>query len=582
MKARLLLLTLFAFITALVAFRLKDVPGNKKIVAIKEIKDDKKNIIRCSVDWKAIEDSLVEFEIPVMPGAGSYKWKISTANDSAQFYFNQGISMYYSFHIIEAMASFRKAIRFDNNCAMLYWAQALAYGPNINDLGYAASPEALYATKKAIELSATASEVEKTLIDAMSVRYTADSADINRQKLNEVYTGKMSAAYFKFGGNADVAVLFADAMMLEHPWDLWNIDGSPKQWTPRIREVLEEVLKIAPNNPGANHYYIHVMEPSPYFAKALPSADRLGKLTPGLSHTIHMPSHIYLRSGNYAKAIAVNETAVKEFEKSISLYEPVRGNAFLYLVHNLHMKVNNAMLAGRSGTSLTVAEEMAKYFPDNEMDLHSALGNYSQYAYMTPTLVNIRFGNWDKLLNASKPADGLVYATILYHLGRGMALAQRSNIAEAKAELAKLQVLEKDSVLLLPFTPFSAAIDGAVIAENILIGTIALKEKRFSDAISSFEEAVVTEENMVYSEPRDWMLNPKHYLGNAYLKAGRTKDAKDILIKDMLNNNENGWALFGLWQALTAENKKAEANKMLLRFQKAFNKADVKLYGPVF
>src|SRR5258705_4574162 len=116
-----------------------------------------------------------------MPGAGNYKWTISTRNDSTQFYFNQGISMYYSFHIIESMASFKKAAKFDPNCAMLYWTQEWAYGPNINDLGYAASPEALQATKKAEELSATANALEKLLINTMSVRYTADSTDVNRK-----------------------------------------------------------------------------------------------------------------------------------------------------------------------------------------------------------------------------------------------------------------------------------------------------------------------------------------------------------------------------------------------------------------
>src|SRR6185436_16196143 len=104
-----------------------------------------------------------ETNIPPIPGAGNYKWKISTKDDSAQFYFNQGINMYYSFHIIEAMASFKKAARFDTTCAMLQWAQALAYGPNINDLGYSASPEALVAANKAFDLSAGSTEKEKLL-----------------------------------------------------------------------------------------------------------------------------------------------------------------------------------------------------------------------------------------------------------------------------------------------------------------------------------------------------------------------------------------------------------------------------------
>ncbi len=541
-----------------------------------------KTIIRCSPDWQALSEWIEESDIPPIPGAGSYSWTISTHNDSAQFYFNQGLNMYYSFHIIECMASFKKAARFDPACAILYWAQALAYGPNINDLGYAASPEALAATEKAEELSSSASPMEKALIAAMSVRYTADSADVNRKILNEKYTGMMEKVYNQFPANADAATLYADAMMLEHPWNLWNVDGTPKPWTPRIREVLEKVLAFAPANPGANHYYIHVMEPSPYADKALPCADRLGKLTPGLSHTVHMPSHIYLRTGNYDKGVNVNVAAVMSYQKSIPLYAPVTGADFLYIIHNLHMQSNHAMLAGRSAYTAATNRELLKSIPKDYLSIPGALGNYIQYIWMTPVLADLRFGNWDHLLKTEKPAGGLIYANLLYHFGRGMACVQRSRLDEAKAELVQLQERMKDSSLLVPLTPFSAAIDGADIAENLLIGTIALKEKRFSDAIAAFEEAVVTEENMVYNEPRDWLLNPKHYLGNALLKAGRPAEARQVLEKDLANNRENGWALFGIWQSLTAQKKTGEAAKTLLRFRKAFRQADVKLYGPVF
>ncbi|OSZ77866.1 hypothetical protein CAP36_16050 [Chitinophagaceae bacterium IBVUCB2] len=581
MKFSFLLLTVLAFATALLAFSIKS--STKEKVYLAASPDYKRlKTIGCSPDWDELKEWLEETDIPPMPGAGNYKWKISTTNDSAQFYFNQGINMYYSFHIIEAMASFKKAAKFDPNCAMLYWAQALAYGPNINDLGYAASPEALAATAKAKQLASTASNVENAMIDAMAVRYTADSADANRASLNKLYTEMMKRCYEKFPTHADAKALYADAMMLEHPWDLWLIDGTPRPWTPLIREVLEKLLAKTPNHPGANHYYIHVMEPSPFAAKALPSADRLGKLTPGLSHTVHMPSHIYLRTGQYAKGVAVNENAVNSYKKYIPLYEPVTGNAFLYIIHNLHMQTNNAMLAGRSGYSVSTAHETAKSIPTDYLAIPGALGSYLQYVYMTPVLVHVRFGNWNELLNMQQPDKSQVYANLLYHFGKGMAFTQRTDLAEAKNELQQLQDLMKDSTLRIPLSPFSAAIEGAIIAENILAGTIALKEKNYDASIKFFQIAVDAEEKMVYNEPRDWMLNPKQYLGNAYIKAGKFADAKNILQKDLQNNNENGWALFGLWQAATAEKKTTEATKLLVRFKKAFEKSDIKLYGPVF
>lgn len=580
MKSPLLLLSLLALLTASLAFRLKEIV-TKKTQTLSIVENKKKNIVRCGPDWKALKKWMNESDIPPIPGAGSYKWKISTTNDSAQFYFNQGVNMYYSFHIIEAMASFKKAAKFDASNGMLYWAQALAFGPNINDLGYAASPDALLAIEKAMEQMDFATDKEKMLIQAQRLRYSTDSTK-SRESLNQLYVDKMKEAYQKYPIDADIAALYADALMLQHPWDLWKIDGTSKPWTPLIREVLEKLLIRTPDHPGANHYYIHVMEPSPFAYLAIPSADRLGKLTPGLSHTVHMPSHIYLRTGDYEKGVAVNEEAVKSYKKIIPLYAPVTGNDFLYIIHNLHMQTNNAMLAGRSAYSNISAKETVKSIPTDYLGIPDALGNYVQYIYMTPVLVDIRFGNWNNLLNQAKPETTMTYANILYHFGRGMAFAHQNDLISSSKELAKLQELMKDSVLTIPLSPFSAAIDGAVIAKSILKGSIALKENKFNEAIAAFKLAVTTEENMVYNEPRDWLLNPKHYLGDAFIKAGRLAEAKDILLKDLENNKENGWALFGLWQILIKEKKIDDANNMIVRFRKSFDKADIKIYGPVF
>jgi tetratricopeptide (TPR) repeat protein len=295
-----------------------------------------------------------------------------------------------------------------------------------------------------------------------------------------------------------------------------------------------------------------------------------------------MPSHIYLRTGKYEQGVAVNEAAVNSYRKLIPLYAPVTANDFLYIIHNLHMQTNNAMLAVRSGYSSQAAKETVKSIPRDYLSLPGPLGNYVQYIYMTPLLVDTRFGNWDNLLAMPKPDAGQIYSNLLYHFGRGMAFSARAKQDDARTELEKVRELMKDSSLAVPLSPFSAAIEGAIIAENILAGTIALKDKSFTDAIAFFQRAVQTEEKMVYNEPRDWLLNPKQYLGNAFLKAGMTKEAKEVLSKDLQNNRENGWALFGICQALTAEKKKTEANRMLLRFKKATPRSDIKLYGPVF
>ncbi len=581
MFKNLLLIAIMAFATAFIATKIVSATGaDKSVYASGEILK-KKNAIGCGPDWETLKTVLDELDIPLIAGAGNYSWTISTNSDSAQAYFNQGINMYYSFHIIEAMASFKKAVRFDNRCAMLYWAQALAYGPNINDMGYAASPAALQATQQAYQLSSSANNIEKGFIKAMMVRYTADSADATRTILNRKYTQEMKQLYTAFSSNADVKALYADAMMLEHPWDLWFVNGKPKPWTPAIQEVLEKLLLQTPEHPGANHYYIHVMEPSPYAAKALPSANRLGKLTPGLSHTVHMPSHIYLRTGQYRQGVAVNVSAVNSYKKMMSLYSPVTANDFLYIIHNLHMQTNNAMMAGNAADASQAATATVNSIPVDYLSFPAPLGAVVQYIYMTPTLVNTRFGKWDELLKAKQPEQKLVYANILFHFGRGMALAQHAKLNEAKNELQQMQQLMQDSSLLIPFTPFSPAIDGAVVAANLLAGSIALAEGKYSNAIAAFSKAVSTEEQMVYNEPRDWLLNPKHYLGDAYLRSGRPLDAVKIFEKDLLNNKENGWALFGLYQALLAQKKNAAAQKFMVRYRNAFAGSDIKLQAPV-
>ena len=541
----------------------------------------KKNTIRCGPDWDKLKDWLEETDIPPIPGAGVYKWKISTKSDSAQFYFNQGINMYYSFHIIEAMASFKKAEKFDENSPMLLWAQALSYGPNINDFGYTASPEALLASGKAIEFSGRCTEKEIALIEAQRVRYSYDSSQ-TRTMLNQLYVDEMKEAYEKFPDDADVATLYADAMMLQHPWDLWNIDGTPKPWTPLIREVIEKVLAKNPNHPGANHYYIHVMEPSPYAAKALPSADRLGKLVPGLSHVVHMPSHIYLRTGLYNKGVDVNINAVNSYKRSIPLYAPVTGADFLYIIHNLHMKANNAMLAGNYKIAKAAALETRESVLVDYLSLPAPLGNLAQYIYMTPVFNQIRFGKWDDILKEPQPDKSQVYRNVLYHFARGIAYSRKQDRAAASNELDAMREFMKDSSLSIPMSPFSAPSVGANVAEQILLGIIHEDKKLYDGAARHYKIADSLEANMVYNEPRDWLLNPKHYLGNAYLLQSDVVNAEKTFRKDLLNNNENGWALYGLYKALLLQKKNTEATKVLARYKTAFSKTDIKITSSVY
>jgi tetratricopeptide (TPR) repeat protein len=536
----------------------------------------KQFIVSCSPDRNELFRALEEVDINPMPGAGKYHWKITTTNDSAQFYFDQGINMYYGFHIIEALASFKKAAKFDPESPMVWWAQALALGPNINDVGYAASPEALATTQKATDLSGNASPVEKILILAMEKRYSKDST-MTREKLNQDYVDELKKAYQKFSNNADAAALYADALMLQHPWDLWNNDGSPKPWTPAIRTVLEKLLKTNSQHPGANHYYIHVMEASPYAAKALPSADRLGKLTPGLSHLVHMPSHIYIRVGQFNKGTRVNKEAVSQFKKYGDLFPSVKENAFLYEWHNLHLQASCDILAGSYGDAQKTALSIKAAIDTSLLSMAAPMGSYVQYMYATEILANVRFGKWQELINMPKPAPHHIYLSLLYHFGRGMGFAAQKNFTAAEEERKELQQFMKDESLTMAIKPFSPPTEGSKCADNLLAGFIQFKQNKLEEAINHWEKAADIESNMIYAEPRDWMLSPKQYLGTALIAAGRLSEAQKVFEKDLKVNAENVWSLHGLQQALSKQNKKSEASLVKVRLLKASSRTDVVL-----
>lgn len=207
--------------------------------------------------------------IPLLQGWGNYRMPVTTSNDSAHIYFEQGINMYYGFHIIEALASFEKATRFDSSFAMGYWGKALSHGPNINDFGYSASPDALTAMQKAKEFDENCTPVEKGLIAAMQLRYSPDTTQ-TREHLNQLYADAMKGAHQQFPQSEDIACLYADALMVQHPWDFYDATGKAKSWTPEIVNTLEAILKKNPKHPGAAHYYLHAIEHPTILKKVLP------------------------------------------------------------------------------------------------------------------------------------------------------------------------------------------------------------------------------------------------------------------------------------------------------------------------
>jgi len=508
--------------------------------------------------------------IGVLPGWGAHSYKISTSSDSAQVYFNQGLTMYYSYHWREAVASFREAARFDSTNAMLYWGQALALGPTYN-FGHlykksAALPAIL---EKMHRYLPNATPKEQMLMRAMTQRYNAsDPEDKDRQKLNAAYAVAMQTVALQFPEDLDIQALYIDAEMLIHPWDFWFNDGQPKEWTTALVQRCEKILAGNPQHPAALHYYIHLTEASRRPEVALASADSLIQLFPGVAHMVHMSSHEYERIGYYAKGVLANEKA----DSSLVLYDSLAKGLFPQ-VHVPHYFTVDAYCA-LSGAMYKRAMEKSLACRNSVTPTKDA--TYPQYQFMFPQLAMVRLGKWQQLLNDTTYVDpAWSYAALLDHFAKGMAYSKTGNQQAAMNQLQQLRSRMQDKILEDRFAPYtSSPVEVAAVAENILLGTIYFKQKKYEQSLEALRKAIRAEDGLIYSEPKVWILPARQYLGAALMQLNRAAEAEKVYRDDLVWNPGNGWSLLGLYQALKAQGKTKELAAIEKKYRYSFSEAD--------
>ncbi|MEJ7681079.1 MAG: hypothetical protein WKG06_25145 [Segetibacter sp.] len=185
------------------------------------------------------------------------------------------------------------------------------------------------------------------------------------------------------------------------------------------------------------------------------------------------PPHIYIRSGNYKKGIAVNEEAVKGYYNYLSKYPVVVNNSFLYLMHNLHMKAACAGMDGQYAEALRFSNETRNSIDSASLDAGGYFGMYSQYLYMSPLFAQIRFGKWNDLLNAPPIPSQRVYANTMWHFGKGLAYARKQQFYKAAMELERMSDSAKSSQLQEHPPAFNPGLTAVQVAEKILHGVIA-------------------------------------------------------------------------------------------------------------
>jgi len=516
---------------------------------------------------------------PLFKGLEGINFPITTKNPESQKYFNQGMMLSYAFNHAEAARSFYEAIRLDSSCAMCYWGYALVLGPNYN-AGMEADniPRAFEAVNKALELSDKVSQKESTLIMALTRRYdTAQTSD--RSWNDEMYSFAMGGLYQAFPDDAEIGTLYAEAMMNQHPWDLWNTDGSPKRWTPEIIRVLEKVLKTDPNHPGANHYYIHAVEASRDPGRATASADLLRDLVPGAGHLVHMPSHIYIRTGRYHEGTLANKKAVDTDHEYISSCHAQGVYPLAYFPHNYHFMAATAALEGDRETAVMASRKIRERL-DNHLMKDPAWGTLQHY-YSIIYYVMVRFGMWDEIIREESPGKDLPYPAAVLEYAKGMAALSRKEISKAESHLKSLKLLMNDTAVQhIIIWGLNSASDLLSIAVNVLEGELLNKKGDHKSGLTKLSKAIESEDQLKYNEPSDWFFSVRHNYAAVALENKLFSEAEKVLREDLEKYPLNGWALSGLKEALKQQGKPEEAAEAEEQFEKAWQFSGLKITSP--
>jgi tetratricopeptide (TPR) repeat protein len=500
---------------------------------------------------------------------GSYHMQIS-ASPEAQKFFDEALALTYGFDHERAIMSYEHAAALDPTCAMCYWGKAYALGPNINlPMSEDSVQPAWEALQKAIELMPRASQREQDYIAALASRYAADPA-ADRAALNLAYAEGMRKLAQKYPEDLDVKTLLAEALMTLTPWAWYLPDQTPNTYTLEAERLLEGVLAKNPNHPGANHFYIHAVESSKTPERAIPSADRLGRLVPGAGHLVHMPAHTYWRVGNYLKAIEVNQHAVHSDQASIPDLNTITNYRVIYYPHNIHFITHASMMTGQSKLAM---EQADKLVAEIATPMQQALPEMEEW-YEFPLMVRLRFGMWDEVLAAPEPPADKRFSVAFWHYARGVAFARAGKVDEAQRELDSVaQTVARKEMQEYTLWSLFPASQMLAIGQHTLGGELAAAKGDTHTMTSEFEMAVKLNGELPYTEPPYWYVPPRQHYAAALLRAGLATEAETQFRTDLKELPKNGWSLFGLAEALRVQGKDSAAVEA--EYTEAWKQSDV-------
>ena len=566
---------IITFIALTLFYSCKESPKKSKELIVTKTATSKYACVPPITDAKWYKEDNVA---PLLDGYDVINYPITTNNNLVQRYFNQGMALAYSFNHAEAARSFYYATKLDPNCAMAYMGFAYVLGPNYNAGMEPDNYErAFKAIQKAKLLSNNSTKKEKQLIYAISKRYIEEAPE-DRSELDIDYSNALKVLYETYPDDSEISTLFVESIMNLHPWDLYDKEGLARPWTPEIITLLENLIEKNPKHPGAHHFYIHAVEMSNTPERSDASAKVFDDgLVPGSGHLLHMPSHTYIRTGEYHKGTLSNRAAIKADSTYVSNCHAQGAYPLGYYPHNYHFMAATATLEGNSHWAMIGANKVSKHVHPEIMK-EPGWGTLQHY-YTIPYYVAAKFKMWDEILDMKLETFNLKYPKAIRHYAEGMAHLGKGNLNKAKAELSALEILAKDETLKeVTIWDINDVHLLVQIAEKVLKGEILALEKDYKASIAILKEAIVIEDALNYNEPPDWFFSIRHHLGPVLILNGQNRVAIDLYKKDLKTFPNNGWAHHGLKKAYEALNDSENVRKMNTLIAKSWKHADYKIF----
>jgi tetratricopeptide (TPR) repeat protein len=514
---------------------------------------------------------------PVMiAGVGDSHLAITTSSREAQRSFDQGLSLLHCFWDFEALRAFREAARIDPACAMCQWGihRAMEFGGSSED-------EMKPVVNKMKELAPKASDHEQRYI-----RSIVESDGKKGEEASKAYQREMEALIYRYPDDLDARLFLGLSM-----GSGFDEKGDPRPGELYGMAILRDVLRDHPDNAAANHYWIHAVEASEHPEWALESAEKLGRLTPGSGHMVHMPGHIFYRTGNYEKARKCFLDAIQVDEAYLRAQKLEAKDDWNYS-HNLSYLIANSAEQGRAKEALEYAERLEPQAHD-PASTNNPLFYVIQIGGTKPRLA-IRFGKWqaaiDHPVNFGIPEDKLPIGAKALRDGmviyaRAMQALEREDVEGGARESDQLDALLWRLMRERTEQTGSDALKNTAqrvekilgVASKELAGNVASHRGNYERAKAVLEQAVAAEKKLGYSEPPMYSRPALESLGYAAIRAGQWDAAREAFRQVLVARPKSGFGYYGIAMAYEKEGNRSAASKAYDEFLDSWKYADADL-----